>query len=84
MRGLAAVVAHHESVDEIRSLRIPVLLINGAETVRFHRRINESLSALLTDVQVREIPGTHAASRTSVTPFLEATRAFLTARTERR
>lgn len=82
MRGLAAVAAHRESPDAIRKLRVPVLLINGTETVRFHRRINELLSGLLPNVQRAEIPGTHGASRTSLAPFLEVTRAFLAAQTD--
>ena len=77
MRGLAAVAAHHETSDAIRALHVPILLINGADTVRFHRRINELLSQLLPNVRVAEIPGTHGASRTSEAEFLAITRAFL-------
>ena len=77
MRGLAAVAAHHETLEAIQKLHVPVLLINGADTVRFHRRINALLSHLLPNVRVAEIPGTHGASRTSETEFLAITRAFL-------
>ena len=77
MRGLAAVAAHAEVPDAIRKLQIPVLLINGANTVRFHRRMNELLSGLLPNVRVAEIPGTHGASRTSQAEFVASTRAFL-------
>lgn len=77
MRGLAAVAAHREVPDAIRELRLPVLLINGAGTVRFHRRMNELLSKLLPNVRVAEIPGTHGASRTSQAEFIAITRAFL-------
>lgn len=77
MRGLAAVAAHREVPDAIRELQVPVLLINGANTVRFHRRMNELLSKLLPNVRVAEIPGTHGASRTSQAEFLAITRAFL-------
>ena len=75
MRGLAAVAAHREVPDAIRKLQ--VLLINGADTVRFHRRMNELLSKLLPNVRVAEIPGTHGASRTSQSEFIAITRAFL-------
>ena len=77
MRGLAAVAAHSERREAIRKLHVPVLLINGADTVRFHRRINELLSNLLPNVRVAEIPGTHGASRTSEAEFLAITRTFL-------
>lgn len=77
MRGLAAVAAHRETADAIRKLHVPVLLINGADTVRFHKRINEVLSNLLPNVKVAIIPGTHGASRTSEAEFLAITRAFL-------
>jgi pimeloyl-ACP methyl ester carboxylesterase len=77
MRGLAAVAAHHETLEAIHKLHVPVLLINGADTVRFHRRINEVLSNLLPNVRVAEIPGSHGASRTSEAEFLAITRAFL-------
>ena len=77
MRGLAAVAAHREVPDAIRELAIPVLLINGASTVGFHRRMNELLSNLLPNVRIAEIPGTHGASRTSQAEFIAVTRAFL-------
>lgn len=77
MRGLAAVAAHREVPDAIRKLPVPVLLVNGAGTVRFHRRMNELLSNLLPNVRIAEIPGTHGASRTSQAEFIAITRAFL-------
>ena len=77
MRGLAAVAAHRETADAIRKLDVPVLLINGTDTIGFHRRINELLSKRLPNVEVAVIPGTHGASRTSQAEFLAVTRAFL-------
>lgn len=77
MRGLAAVAAHREAPDAIRELQVPVLLIHGANTVGFHKRINDLLSNLLPNVRVAQIPGTHGASRTSQAEFLAITRAFL-------
>ena len=77
MRGLAAVAAHREAPDALRKLDVPVLLVNGADTVRFHRRMNEVLSTRLPNVRVAEIPGTHGAARTSQAEFLAITRAFL-------
>lgn len=77
MRGLAAVAAHREEPKVIEQLDVPVLLINGAETVRFHKRINELLAARFPRVRVAEIRGTHGASRTSQGEFLALTREFL-------
>lgn len=77
MRGLAAVVRHRENPAAVRELRCPVLLINGTNTVGFHRRINERLAALLAGAQVAQIPGTHAASRSAPREFVEVTRTFL-------
>ena len=77
MRGLAAVAMHREEPDAIEQLDVPVLLINGSDTVGFHRRINELLAARLRNADVAEIPGTHGASRTSQKEFLAVTRAFL-------
>jgi pimeloyl-ACP methyl ester carboxylesterase len=53
MRGLAAVATHHENVEVIRQLPQPVLLLNGTNTVPFHRRINELLSGLLPKYYIR-------------------------------
>lgn len=77
MRGLAAVAAHQESPEAIRRVDVPVLLVNGAQTVGFHKRINELLSRRFPNVQVAEISGTHGASRTSPVEFLAVIRPFL-------
>lgn len=77
MSGLSAVAAHREDPDAVRRLTAPVLLLNGTQTVRFHRRINESLARILPNVETAEIPGTHAAPRTAQAEFVERTRQFL-------
>jgi hypothetical protein len=54
-----------------------VLLINGSQTIGFHRRINECLGDLLPTVEKAQIAGTHGASRTSPEEFVRLVRAFL-------
>ena len=77
MSGLSAVAMHREDPGVVRRLSAPVLLLNGTETVGFHRRINEALTRILVNVETAELPGTHAAARTAQSEFIEHTRQFL-------
>jgi pimeloyl-ACP methyl ester carboxylesterase len=76
MRGLSAIAEHRE--DRSRLARLPpVLVITGAQTVPFHRRINELLAKEIPGVETAQIPGGHGAPRTSQSAFLDELRAFL-------
>lgn len=77
LRGLAVVPTHRDSVERLRRFGRPVLLMTGAETVDFHRRINDTLATLFPDVERVDVPGGHTAPTASRDAFLTAWRAFL-------
>lgn len=77
MRGLSAIPAHHEDPVRLALLKIPVLLLNGAETVPFHRRMNDLLAEVLPRVERGELPGGHSAPRTASSAFNSQLRSFL-------
>lgn len=77
MRGLAAVPAHREERSRLARLRVPVLLLNGSNTVPFHRRINELLARAIPRVETAEIPGGHSAPRLEMHAFNGKLRDFL-------
>jgi pimeloyl-ACP methyl ester carboxylesterase len=70
LRGLSAVPDHTDDVERLKSFRRPVLLIMGASSPRFHRRINELLATHLPIVETMELPGGHWAVHTARTAFL--------------
>lgn len=70
LRGLSAVPDHTDEVERLKSFRRPVLLITGAHSPRFHRRINELLAAHFPIVEAAELPGGHSAVNTARTAFL--------------
>ena len=77
LRGLSAVPNHIDDVERLRNFERPVLLVTGAESPRFHRRINELLAAQLPMVQTAELPGGHSAVNTARNAFLARLRSFL-------
>jgi pimeloyl-ACP methyl ester carboxylesterase len=77
MRGLAAVPAHREDRERLARLAVPVLMLNGSETVPFHRRMCDSLAAALPKVERAELPGGHGAPRTAPSEFVRRLREFL-------
>jgi pimeloyl-ACP methyl ester carboxylesterase len=77
LRGLSAVPDHIDEVERLKSFRRPVLLITGANSPRFHRRINELLAAHLPLVERAELPGGHSAVNTARSESLVRVRSFL-------
>jgi pimeloyl-ACP methyl ester carboxylesterase len=70
LRGLSAVTDHADEVERLKNFGRPVLLIAGADSPRFHRRINELLAAHFPIVESAELPGGHWAVNTARTAFL--------------
>jgi pimeloyl-ACP methyl ester carboxylesterase len=77
LRGLSAVPNHTDEVDRLMNFRRPVLLITGANSPRFHRRINELLAAHLPIIEAADLPGGHSAVNTARRAFLVRLRSFL-------
>jgi pimeloyl-ACP methyl ester carboxylesterase len=77
LRGLSAVPNHTDRVDRLMNFRRPVLLIAGANSPRFHRRINELLAAHLPIVEALDLAGGHSAVNTARGAFLVRLRSFL-------
>jgi pimeloyl-ACP methyl ester carboxylesterase len=77
LRGLAAVANHRDDPDRLRSFRHPVLIMTGARTVPFHRRINDLLASALPMVERVELPGGHGAPSSAPDAFIAELRSFL-------
>jgi pimeloyl-ACP methyl ester carboxylesterase len=77
VRGLAATGAYRNTISNLHKFTKPVLLMNGASTVVFHKRINELLAAEFSNVTKKEIPGGHNASVLSSKEFIQALRDFI-------
>jgi pimeloyl-ACP methyl ester carboxylesterase len=76
LRGLAAVANHVDDPARLRSLDVPVLVMGGAKTVEFHRRINDILAASLPRAQRIELEGGHAAPVSEMDAVVKALRSF--------
>ena len=77
LRVLAAVANHTDNPQRLRVFRRPVLIVTGANTVPFHRRINDRLAASLPAANRLELPGGHRASVTAPNDFVAKLRKFL-------
>jgi pimeloyl-ACP methyl ester carboxylesterase len=65
--------------QQLRSLRIPVLVITGEKTIEIHRRINEELSRLIPRARSATIPNAgHGSPRENPGAFTEVVDDFLT------
>jgi pimeloyl-ACP methyl ester carboxylesterase len=77
LRGLSAVAEHTDDPERLKTLRRPVLIVTGAETVSFHRRIDDVLASRLPIVERVELPGGHSAPASAPEAFIRELRAFL-------
>jgi pimeloyl-ACP methyl ester carboxylesterase len=78
LRGLSAVPNHTDRTGRLKSFRRPVLIMTGANTVAFHRRINDILAANFPMAERVELAGGHTAPVTAPEDFVAKLRAFLT------
>jgi pimeloyl-ACP methyl ester carboxylesterase len=76
LRGLSAVATHADDPRRLRTFRRPVLIVTGATTVSFHRRINSLLAATLPAVEHFELDGGHGAPATHPNAFVAKLREF--------
>jgi lipase len=77
LRGLSAVPGHQDDPIRLNSLRTPVLIVTGRDTVGFHRRINDRLAARIPQAERAELPGAHGAPGTAPDEFVATVRDFL-------
>lgn len=59
LRGLHTIGDYQDDPSRLRALLIPTLVVNGAETVAFHRAINAALSRTLPRAEAFELTGGH-------------------------
>ncbi len=59
LRGLHTIGDYKDDPSRLRSLLIPTLVVNGAETVAFHRAINAALIRTLPRAEAFELTGGH-------------------------
>src|SRR5262249_47757678 len=59
LRGLHTIGDYQDDPARLRALTIPTLVVNGADTVAFHRAINAALTRLLPRVEALELTGGH-------------------------
>jgi pimeloyl-ACP methyl ester carboxylesterase len=77
LRGFSAIPNHKDDPSRIKSLRTPVLIVTGKDTVGFLRRINDILAANLPKAERVELPGKHSSPLTAQDEFIAALRSFL-------
>jgi pimeloyl-ACP methyl ester carboxylesterase len=59
LRGLHTIGEYNDDPSRLRALVIPTLVVNGAETVAFHRAINAVLIRTLPRAEAFELSGGH-------------------------
>jgi hypothetical protein len=59
LRGLHTIGDYNDDPARLRGLVVPTLVVNGANTVAFHRAINASLMRLLPRAEAMELTGGH-------------------------
>jgi pimeloyl-ACP methyl ester carboxylesterase len=59
LRGLYTIGDYNDDPARLRGLILPTLVVNGAETVAFHRAINAALIRLLPRAEALELAGGH-------------------------
>jgi len=59
------------SIDELASIRCPVLLVKGSVTTEAEKRMVDILGERLPNATVVELPGDHASHIQSIDAFLE-------------
>jgi pimeloyl-ACP methyl ester carboxylesterase len=77
LQGMSAVPNHRDDPNRLKTLRKPVLIITGKDTVAFLRRINDILAGSLPIVKRVELPGIHSAPITAPNEFVAILREFV-------
>ena len=80
LRGLSVVATHTDQIDRVRTFRHPVLIVTGADTVVFHRRIDDILAAEFPSAERLSLAGGHGAVASDSDQFVRGLVAFLSRR----
>ena len=59
LRGLYTVGDYTDDPERLRGVTMPALIVTGAQTVRFHRMINEALLRILPRAEALELGAGH-------------------------
>jgi pimeloyl-ACP methyl ester carboxylesterase len=76
LRGLYTVGDYDDDPARLRRLRVPALIVTGAQTVAFHRRINETLLQSLPRAEPLELGAGHNSPTADPEHFVEEWQKF--------
>ena len=76
LRALYTVSEYDDDPVRLGGLRIPALVVTGADTVAFHRRINDVLVRTLPRAEALELPAGHNSPAAMPDHFVGEWRAF--------
>jgi pimeloyl-ACP methyl ester carboxylesterase len=77
LRGLAVVNQYKVDFKNLRRFQKPVLIVTGTQTVLFHKKIDELLTAEFPLAKTASIPGGHTAINNYLTEFVDLLKHFL-------
>src|SRR5262245_10692999 len=76
LRGLHTIGDYKDDPTRLRGLTVPTLVVNGADTVAFHRAINAALIRLLPRAEAFELTGGHNSPASAPEYFVEEWQRF--------
>ena len=76
LRCMPAVASYADTLERVRGLEKPVLLIEGKDSMRIYRSINDVLERSLPNVRRVKLPGGHASSTESIDLFMDVLTRF--------
>jgi pimeloyl-ACP methyl ester carboxylesterase len=77
LRGLSVVSNYKVDYKKLHKFQNPVLIVTGTQTVAFHRRIDELLTAEFSFAKTANIQGGHTAVNTNANEFIQCLLKFL-------
>jgi pimeloyl-ACP methyl ester carboxylesterase len=77
LRGLSTISNYKIDLNKLQQFQKPVLIVTGTQTVPFHKRINELLTAEFSFAKTANIQGGHIAVNTNANEFTECLLKFL-------
>jgi pimeloyl-ACP methyl ester carboxylesterase len=80
LRGLSAVATHSDNINRVKTFKRPVLIVTGADTISFHRRIDEILTTEFPAAQRLDLPGGHGAIASDASLFVRKFMEFVSQR----
>lgn len=76
LRGLHTISDYNDDPARLRTLAMPVLVVGGAQTVAFHREINQALIGALPRAEALELDAGHNSPVAAPEPFVDSWNRF--------